>query len=70
VSYTDDGEAMHEATLAVGGEGTVSKKTGIVCWPGQRVRWWTKTKHRRTSDFEGRGMETVHAVPARWSDRG
>jgi bifunctional non-homologous end joining protein LigD len=52
MSYTDDGEAMHQATLAVGAEGTVSKRTGSVYLPGQWVRWWTKTKHRRTSDFE------------------
>jgi bifunctional non-homologous end joining protein LigD len=52
VSYTDDGEAMHQATLAVGAEGTVSKKTASVYLPGQRVRWWTKTKHRRTRNFE------------------
>jgi bifunctional non-homologous end joining protein LigD len=52
VSYTDDGEAMHQATLAVGAEGTVSKKADSIYLPGQRVRWWSKTKHRRTSTFE------------------
>jgi bifunctional non-homologous end joining protein LigD len=51
VSYTDDGEAMHQATLAVGAEGTVSKKTSSIYLPGQRVSWWTKTKHRRTAVF-------------------
>jgi bifunctional non-homologous end joining protein LigD len=49
VSYTTDGKAMHEATLAIGAEGTVSKKAGSVYLPGQRVRWWTKTKHRRSA---------------------
>jgi bifunctional non-homologous end joining protein LigD len=52
VSYSVDGEAMHQATLAVRAEGTVSKKMASVYLPGQRVRWWTKTKHRRTSTFE------------------
>jgi ATP-dependent DNA ligase len=42
---------MHQATLAIGDEGTVSKKTASVYLPGQRGRWWTKTKHRRTSNF-------------------
>jgi bifunctional non-homologous end joining protein LigD len=51
VSYSNDGEAMHQATLAVGAEGTVSKKMSSVYIPGQRVRWWTKTKHRRTGVF-------------------
>jgi ATP-dependent DNA ligase len=51
VSYTDDGKAMHQATLAVGAEGTVSKKAASVYLPGQRVRWWTKAKHRRTGNF-------------------
>jgi hypothetical protein len=51
VSYTDDGYAMHQATLTVGAEGTVSKKADSVYVPGQRVRWWTKTKHRRTGVF-------------------
>jgi ATP-dependent DNA ligase len=51
VSFADDGKAMHQATLAVGAEGTVSKKTGSVYLPGQRVRWWTKTKHRRSAVY-------------------
>jgi ATP-dependent DNA ligase len=51
VSYTADGEAMHKATLVIGAEGTVSKKTASIYLPGQRVRWWTKTKHQRTSNF-------------------
>jgi bifunctional non-homologous end joining protein LigD len=68
VSYTPDGEAMHQATLDIGAEGTVSKKTGSVYLPGQRVRWWTKTKHRRTGIFPV--VATVHAFPARWSTRG
>jgi bifunctional non-homologous end joining protein LigD len=51
VSYSGDGEAMHQATLSVGAEGTVSKKVSSVHLPGQRVRWWTKTKHRRTGVF-------------------
>jgi bifunctional non-homologous end joining protein LigD len=51
VSYSGDGEAMHLATLSVGAEGTVSKKSSSIYLPGQRVRWWTKTKHRRTSNF-------------------
>jgi bifunctional non-homologous end joining protein LigD len=51
VSYTGDGQVMHQATLNVGAEGTVSKKTDSVYLPGQRVRWWTKTKHRRTAVF-------------------
>jgi ATP-dependent DNA ligase len=52
VSYTDDGKPMHQATLEVGAEGTVSKKGSSIDLPGQRVRWWTKTKHRRTSNFQ------------------
>jgi bifunctional non-homologous end joining protein LigD len=52
VSYTTDGEAMYKATVAVGAEGTVSKKVASIYLPGQRVRWWTKTKHRRTSVFQ------------------
>jgi ATP-dependent DNA ligase len=51
VSYSDDGKAMHEATFAIGAEGTVSKKATSVYLPGRRVRWWTKTKHRRTAVF-------------------
>jgi ATP-dependent DNA ligase len=51
VSYTGDGEAMHQATLAVGAEGTVSKEAASVYVPGRRVSWWTKTKHRRTAVF-------------------
>jgi bifunctional non-homologous end joining protein LigD len=50
-SFTTDGEAMHQATRAVGAEGIVNKKTASVYLPGQRVRWWTKTKHRRTNVF-------------------
>jgi bifunctional non-homologous end joining protein LigD len=50
-SCTDDGQAMHQATFAVGAEGTVSKKRNSIYLPGQRVRWWTKAKHRRTSVF-------------------
>ena len=49
VSYASDGQARHQATLAIGAEGTVSKKTGSVYLPGQRVRWWTKTKHRSSA---------------------
>jgi bifunctional non-homologous end joining protein LigD len=30
VSYTDNGKAMHQATLAVGAEGTVSKQASSV----------------------------------------
>jgi ATP-dependent DNA ligase len=52
VSYSGDAEAMHQATLAIGAEGTVSKKTASVYLPGQRVSWWIKAKHRRTSNFE------------------
>jgi ATP-dependent DNA ligase len=51
VSYSGDGEAMHQATLSVGAEGTVSKKASSVYLPGRRVRWWTKAKHRRTAAF-------------------
>jgi ATP-dependent DNA ligase len=42
---------MHQATLAVGAEGTVSKKAASVYLPGRRVRWWSKTKHGRTAVF-------------------
>jgi ATP-dependent DNA ligase len=43
---------MHQATLAIGAEGTVSKKASSVYLPGQRLRWWMKSKHRRTFNFE------------------
>jgi ATP-dependent DNA ligase len=42
---------MHQATLAIGAEGTVSKKAASRYLPGRRVRWWTKTKHRRIAAF-------------------
>jgi ATP-dependent DNA ligase len=42
---------MHEASLAVGAEGTVSKKASSLYLPGRRVSWWTKTKHRRSGVF-------------------
>jgi ATP-dependent DNA ligase len=51
VSYTDDGEVMHQATLAVGAEGTVSKKTPSIYIPGQRVRWWLKTNTGEPESF-------------------
>jgi bifunctional non-homologous end joining protein LigD len=51
VSYSGDGQVMHQATLSIGAEGTVSKKASSVYLPGRRVSWWTKTKHRRTAVF-------------------
>jgi ATP-dependent DNA ligase len=51
LSYSSDGEAMQRATLSIGAEGTVSKKASSGYLPGQRVRWWTKAKHRRTRVF-------------------
>jgi ATP-dependent DNA ligase len=51
VSYATGGEAMRQATLEVGAEGMVSKKAASIYLPCRRVRWWTKTKHRRTAVF-------------------
>jgi ATP-dependent DNA ligase len=42
---------MHQATLSVGAEGTVSKKASSIYLTGRRVSWWTKSKHRRMADF-------------------
>jgi hypothetical protein len=70
VSYSADGEAMHQATLAIGAEGTVSKKAASVYLPGQRVRWWTKTKHWRTAVFPVVGWRPSTPFPARRSDPG
>jgi bifunctional non-homologous end joining protein LigD len=43
--WTAEGSAMHEATRAVGAEGTVSKRTDSPYQPG-RSRRWLKAKHR------------------------
>ena len=51
---SSDGNAMHEATAAIGAEGTVSKAVRSVYRAG-RSRYWLKAKHSRTETFQVAG---------------
>jgi ATP-dependent DNA ligase len=46
-----DGDAMYQATAAIGAEGMVSKAVRSVYRAG-RSRYWQKTKHSRTENFQ------------------
>ncbi len=51
---SSDGKAMHEATAAIGAEGTVSKAVRSVYRAG-RSRYWLKAKHSTTETFQVAG---------------
>ena len=51
---SSDGTAMHEATAAIGAEGTVSKAVRSVYRAG-RSRFWLKAKHSTTETFQVAG---------------
>jgi ATP-dependent DNA ligase len=50
-----DGNAMHQATADIGAEGTVSKAVRSLYRGGRRSRFWLKTKHSRTGNFQVAG---------------
>jgi ATP-dependent DNA ligase len=52
--WSDDGAAMHQATRAVGAEGTVSKRADSGYRPG-RSRQWLKAKHQAVETFQVAG---------------
>lgn len=50
-----DGQAVYQATAAMGVEGTVSKRADSLYQPGKRSRSWLKAKHRHTGQFQVAG---------------
>lgn len=51
-SSYDDGPSLFEATLSLGLEGVVAKRTDGRYLPGRRSRHWVKVKHRTVSRMD------------------
>src|SRR5690606_12694069 len=51
IHASDDGEQLHEASLAAGFEGTVAKRKDSIYQPGRRSPHWLKYKAFSTAEF-------------------
>lgn len=51
IHASDDGEQLHEASLAAGFEGTVAKRKDSIYQPGRRSPHWLKYKAVSTAEF-------------------